>query len=127
MNRSATLLAFLLIAALTYAGFAVVAWRRRGPGRRSLAAAGVCGVAGGASPTVDAVRRLLGRSDWAAGFPGTVRDLVLVSTFLGLAVAHVLLCVSLIRAWQAREALPGGAGYDPAVDAPDDPVRDSSA
>ncbi|QDT15888.1 hypothetical protein [Alienimonas californiensis] len=113
MSSDDAFLAFFLLLTLSYSAFAVVAGRRRGPGRGFVLAAGVCGFAGTLIPVAD---NLSGRND-RPGLLNSVPELVggamVVGSFSLFVAAQVLLTVGLLRAWRAREALPAGDEMEP--------------
>lgn len=104
MTREAvTLLTFALMA-VNYAAFAVVAWHRRGPGRRSVAAAGACGVSGTVIPILSSVSDLTGGPDVLNSVPEAVGLTMIVGAFTAFVLSQILLVVGLLRAWRGREA-----------------------
>ena len=106
MNDQDRWLTFYCLLALTYPAFAVVAGRRRGPGRGCVAAAGFCGFAGTLFPIAEIAGEKLRGRGLLGDAPEQVLAALIVLSFSGFAAAQVLLVVGLLRAWRAREALP---------------------
>ncbi|MFH5805740.1 hypothetical protein [Alienimonas sp. DA493] len=106
MSYQAGIFSFMVVVALSYVGLVVLAARRRGPGRRSIVAAGLCGVAGTVIPLVSGYNELTGGPDILNDGPEIVGAALIVGSFSAFVGAQILLLVGLLRAWRAREALP---------------------